>query len=315
LEAIAVLQILCCTDFLSTNSPMRLSDIIFINGSFILTLKLISSYKHSSDKEFLITANLFQWRYPTMNRLILSRSLLVVGAMLLAMVVAVPFQAQALEDKLIIVTSYPKDLTGPFKKAFEAKYPGTMVEVLQKKTSAGVKYIQETAQGNTSDLMWASAPDAFEVLKGDGLLAKYKPKATGIPEKIGSYPINDPDGYYIGFAGSGYGIMWNTRYLKAKKIPVPGEWVDLKKAVYHNHVGMSAPSRSGTTKPFCKARAGIKAGQHGRRLPATSRWSPSAVSVFPKGSTAVILALALLSTFSDFPQKQPDFRLTSFTQR
>jgi ABC-type Fe3+ transport system substrate-binding protein len=152
-----------------------------------------------------------------------------------------------MEDKLVIVTSYPKDLTGPFKKAFEAKYPGTKVEVLQKKTSAAVKYIQETNQGNTSDLVWASAPDAFEVLKGDGLLTRYAPKAEGIPEKIGSYPVNDPDGYYVGFAGSGYGIMWNKRYLKAKKIPVPKEWSDLKKPVYHDHVGMSAPSRSGTT--------------------------------------------------------------------
>ena len=155
--------------------------------------------------------------------------------------------AAGLESKLVVVTSYPKDLTGPFKKAFEARYPGTVVEILQKKTSAGVKYIQETSQGNSSDLMWASAPDAFEVLKADGLLAKYTPKAEGIPEKIGSYPINDPAGYYIGFAGSGYGIMWNTRYLKAKKIPAPKEWADLKNPVYHGHVGMSAPSRSGTT--------------------------------------------------------------------
>jgi ABC-type Fe3+ transport system substrate-binding protein len=121
------------------------------------------------------------------------------------------------------------------------------VEILQKKTSAAVKYVQETAQGNTSDMVWASAPDAFEVLKDNGLLAKYSPKAKGIPEKIGSYPINDPGGYYIGFAGSGYGIMWNTRYLKAKKIPAPKEWDDLKMSVYHDHVGMSAPSRSGTT--------------------------------------------------------------------
>ena len=182
-----------------------------------------------------------------MSKLKFGSTLLVAGAMLLAILVAMPYQADALEDKLVIVTSYPKDLTGPFKKAFESKYPGTTVEILQKKTSAGVKYIQETAQGNTSDLMWASAPDAFEVLKGDGLLTRYAPKASGIPKNIGSYPINDPDGYYIGFAGSGYGIMWNTRYLKAKKIPVPKEWADLKKPVYHDHVGMSAPSRSGTT--------------------------------------------------------------------
>jgi ABC-type Fe3+ transport system substrate-binding protein len=171
----------------------------------------------------------------------------IVCTVLVVSLIAVVPGAQALEDKLVIVTSYPKDLTGPFKKAFEAKYPGTSVEVLQKKTSAAVKYIQETSQGNTSDLVWASAPDAFEVLKGDELLTQYTPKAEGIPEKIGSYPINDPDGYYIGFAGSGYGIMWNHRYLKAKKIPVPREWSDLKKPVYHDHVGMSAPSRSGTT--------------------------------------------------------------------
>jgi len=158
-----------------------------------------------------------------------------------------PSVAAGIEDKVVVVTSYPKDLTGPFKKAFEAKYPGTTVEILQKKTSAAVKYIQETAKGNTSDLVWASAPDAFEVLKADGLLNKYTPKAKGIPAKIGSYPINDPDGFYVGFAGSGYGIMWNNRYLKAKKIPVPSDWDDLKKAVYHDHVGMSAPSRSGTT--------------------------------------------------------------------
>ncbi len=88
-----------------------------------------------------------------MSKLKLGRNLLVAGAMLLAILVALPYQADALEDTLLIVTSYPKDLTGPFKKAFEALYPGTKVEVLQKKTSAGVKYIQETAQGNTSDLM------------------------------------------------------------------------------------------------------------------------------------------------------------------
>ena len=177
----------------------------------------------------------------------ITAGLLVACAVFLMTVAALPQPARALEDKLVIVTSYPKDLTGPFKKAFEAKYPDTIVEVLQKKTSAGVKYIQETSEGNSSDLMWASAPDAFEVLKADGLLTRYTPKAEGIPQNIGSYPINDPDGYYIGFAGSGYGIMWNTRYLKAKKIPVPKEWADLKKPVYHNHVGMSAPSRSGTT--------------------------------------------------------------------
>jgi ABC-type Fe3+ transport system substrate-binding protein len=153
----------------------------------------------------------------------------------------------AAEGTLTIVTSFPKDLTQVYKEAFEKKNPGLTVEVLNKKTSAGIKYLQETAGNNTSDLFWASAPDAFEVLKGDNLLVKYEANAEGIPEKVGAFPINDPDGYYKGFAASGYGIMWNTRYIKAKKLPVAKNWADLKQPVYHGHVGMSAPSRSGTT--------------------------------------------------------------------
>lgn len=155
--------------------------------------------------------------------------------------------AMAADGTLTIVTSFPKDLTAVFKSAFEKENPGLTVEVLNKKTSAGIKYLQETAGSNTSDLFWASAPDAFEVLKGDNLLAKYTPMATGIPDKVGAFPINDPDGYYMGFAASGYGIMWNTRYTKAKKLPVAKNWADLKDPVFHGHVGMSAPSRSGTT--------------------------------------------------------------------
>ena len=162
-------------------------------------------------------------------------------------VLAAPLGALALEKKLVIVTSYPPDTTTTVKKAFEKRHPGVKVEMLKKKTTAGIKYLQETASNNRSDMFWASAPDAFEVLKGDNLLQKYKVKIKGIPKKVGAFPINDPEGYYKGFAASGYGIMWNTRYLKAKKLPEPKTWADLAKPVYHGHVGMSAPSRSGTT--------------------------------------------------------------------
>ena len=110
---------------------------------------------------------------------------------------------------VVIVTSFPKDLSGQFKAAFEAKYPNITVEVVGKKTTAGIKYIQETSSNNGTDLFWASAPDAFEVLKGDDLLAKYTSKVEGIPDLVGSYPINDPQGFYTGFAAAGYGMMWN----------------------------------------------------------------------------------------------------------
>jgi phosphoglycerate transport regulatory protein PgtC len=154
--------------------------------------------------------------------------------------------AQQLEEKLIIVTSFSKDLTAPFAQAFEKKHPGTRVEVQNRNTAAAVAFIRET-RSNPPDIMWASAPDAFEVLKKNSLLQKYVPKAQGLAAKVGTYPVNDPDGHYVGFAASGYGIMYNTRYLRANSLPAPKEWDDLKKPVYFGHVGISAPSRSGTT--------------------------------------------------------------------
>jgi ABC-type Fe3+ transport system substrate-binding protein len=154
--------------------------------------------------------------------------------------------AQA-QGKVTVVTSFSKEVTDPLKKAFEKAVPGTTLEVQNRNTNAGVKFLEETRGNNQVDLFWASAPDAFEVLKGKKLLMPYKPKATGIAEKVGSYPVNDKDGFYVGFAASGYGIMWNERYVKANKLPTPREWQDLAQAPYFDHVSISAPSRSGTT--------------------------------------------------------------------
>ncbi|RCK38228.1 ABC transporter substrate-binding protein [Thalassospira profundimaris] len=155
--------------------------------------------------------------------------------------------AHAADDKLVIVTSFPSDLTDVFKNAFMKENPSISVEVVNKSTSSGVKYLIETAQNNQSDIFWASAPDAFEVLKENSLLAKYESAVGGVATELNGYPINDPDGYYSGFALSGYGFMWNERYMDAFKLPEPTEWEDLTKPVYNGHVGISAPSRSGTT--------------------------------------------------------------------
>ena len=153
----------------------------------------------------------------------------------------------ALADTVTVVTSFPKELTEAYKKAYEAKYPADKVEILNKGTSSGIAFVREQPAGSRAEIFWASAPDAFEVLANEKLLQKVDVEKSGIPEKIGSYPINDPEGMYRGQALAGYGFMWNTRYMAAHKLPVPKEWSDLTKAVYHGHVATSAPSRSGTS--------------------------------------------------------------------
>ena len=88
--------------------------------------------------------------------------------------------AQAPSGKVTVVTSFSKDVTDPIKKAFEKAVPGVSLEVQNRNTNAGVKFLEETRASNQVDLFWASAPDAFEVLKGKKLLQQYSPKATEI---------------------------------------------------------------------------------------------------------------------------------------
>jgi phosphoglycerate transport regulatory protein PgtC len=151
-------------------------------------------------------------------------------------------------DTVTIVTSFPKELTDAYKKAFESRNPGSTVEILNKGTSAGIAYVRESAAGNKPDIFWVSAPDAFEVLAKENLLEKLPDINPAIPGKIGDFPINDPNGFYKGQALAGYGIMYNTRYLKANDLNAPKEWVDLTKPMYFGHVATCAPSRSGTTQ-------------------------------------------------------------------
>ncbi|MES9899150.1 MAG: extracellular solute-binding protein [Sedimenticola sp.] len=159
-----------------------------------------------------------------------------------------PLSIMAKEQKtpLIIVTSFPQSSFSRFKAAFEQQHPEIEVLIRSKKTSAAISFIEER-QSEPVDLVWVSAPDAFEVLKKSEQLLKVFPTSSDGPLRVGGYPLDDPDGFYRGFAISGYGILWNTDYLKRYGLPEPKGWSDLTRPEYAGHIAITAPSRSGTT--------------------------------------------------------------------
>lgn len=161
---------------------------------------------------------------------------------------AAVLSCSATAGTVTVLTSFPKELTDIYKKRFEDAHPGIRIEVLNKNTTAAIAHIREAAAGQRPDIMWASAPDAFEALKRDRLLARVpEVRNPFVPARIGNYPISDADEMFFGQALSGYGIMTNSRYLQANKLPAPKEWADLARGVYHGHVAMSSPAKSGTT--------------------------------------------------------------------
>ena len=129
-----------------------------------------------------------------------------------------------------VITSFPKELTQIYKTAFEKANPDIKIEILNKNTVQGMAYIRELPPGQRPEIFWASAPDAFEVMSGLKLLEPIGELANkSAPAKVGSYPINAPNNMYLGQALAGYGLMLNTRYMSANKLPAPKQWVDLIK--------------------------------------------------------------------------------------
>ena len=147
--------------------------------------------------------------------------------------------ANELSGRLIIVTSFPENVFNRFKSAFKERHQRIKIHVRSKKTSAAISFIQE-AKGEPADILWASAPDAFEVLKKSGHLEKVFRSKIKSNQHILGYPVDDPAGYYRGFAISGYGIMWNRDYLNLHNLPEPRHWDDLRNPDYMGHIGISA---------------------------------------------------------------------------
>lgn len=168
------------------------------------------------------------------------------GPALLAVLLVLCLPARAETGSVVkIVTSFPASFYEPFRLAFEAGHPQYRLRVLNRKTSSAVATVSEP-RGEAADLIWASAPDAFEVVAAQGRLrASDRPLPLPLAT-VGAYPIDHPGRLYLGFAISGYGLVVNEPYLARAGLPVPRRLEDLRDPLYRGHVGISSPSRSGT---------------------------------------------------------------------
>ncbi len=148
--------------------------------------------------------------------------------------------------QLNVLTSFPPDFYQTFETAFEQQYPHIDVQFRNKKTTSGIKYLQRQNNHNI-DIFWASAPDAFEILNASKLLEPLKEITFNFPNTLLNYPLKEEQQHYVGFALSGYGIMFNKNYLEQHQLNIPKSWLDLTKPEYYSHLALSSPSRSGTT--------------------------------------------------------------------
>ncbi|MEI7612013.1 MAG: ABC transporter substrate-binding protein [Betaproteobacteria bacterium] len=164
------------------------------------------------------------------------------------------FSTVQAKESVVVMTSFGKEVTSAYKARFEANFPLFSVEFINVPTTSAVSLLRDRREGARPDVFWSSAPEAFDVLARLNYLTKAGELGDPlIPAKIGNFDVNDPLGFFKGQALSGYGIMWNTRYMKAKNLPLPQDWSDLGNPVYFGHLIMTSPSRSGTTHLIVEA--------------------------------------------------------------
>jgi ABC-type Fe3+ transport system substrate-binding protein len=169
----------------------------------------------------------------------LLRPLLLVSLML---ALARPVMAR---EEIVVITSFPASLYEPFRRAFEAKEPDFRLRMLNRKTTAAIAMV--SGGRFEADVFWASAPDAFEVLREAGKLLPIPPGLRPGSPIIGGFPVDATDGTFRGFSVSGYGMMWHQPSLMRAGLAPPKAIADLTDPRYRGLIAMSAPSRSGTT--------------------------------------------------------------------
>ncbi|MCU0818869.1 MAG: extracellular solute-binding protein [Beijerinckiaceae bacterium] len=148
-------------------------------------------------------------------------------------------------EEIVVITSFPASLYEPFRRAFEAREPDLRLRILNRKTTAAIAMV---AGGRfEADVFWASAPDAFEVLREAGKLLPISPGLPPVSPRIGGFPVDARDGTFRGFSVSGYGMMWHRPSLERAGLAPPRAIADLTDPRYRGLIAMSAPSRSGTT--------------------------------------------------------------------
>ncbi|WP_064602445.1 ABC transporter substrate-binding protein [Photobacterium sp. J15] len=147
-------------------------------------------------------------------------------------------------NNLIILTTFSESSIEPVIQQFKQQHPETSVKVLHRRGEAGLRLLEK--QAHDIDIVISSSRLAFmpvieknEFLPlGDIQLTPSAKRQTQLHQL--------PDNVTV-FACSGYGLMWNTKYLQKHQLDIPDSLESLAQPQYYHHVIMSSPARSGFT--------------------------------------------------------------------
>lgn len=129
------------------------------------------------------------------------------------------------------------------KEAFEAKYPGIVMDYYQAGTGKiKTKIATEQQAGQVAaDLLWVGDASDYLTFKEQGILEAYvSPESEKVPAAY-----KDEDDLYCGARLVVMGMAYNTQ--NATEEEAPKHWKDLLNETFRDQIIMTDPTESGTT--------------------------------------------------------------------
>ncbi|MDD1620825.1 MAG: extracellular solute-binding protein [Methylococcaceae bacterium] len=148
------------------------------------------------------------------------------------------------KEKLTVLTAFHEDVVSRYETAFEQQNPDIDVQILWRMPHDALPYLSQPQQGGV-DVYWSAAQRNFNALKQQGAWQKLGMDRNGLPDRLGSMPLVDPDGTFCVSEMAGYGFAVNPAYLQKHGLPTPKTWLDLADARYQGHLALPVPSKVG----------------------------------------------------------------------
>lgn len=152
--------------------------------------------------------------------------------------------AWALEDQVVVVTSYPEEMTGRYEQAFEKANPGVDLRIVWKHAREAQALLTSPGHGG-ADVYWTPSLPSFPALRDAGMFRPLAVDRAVLPGRIGAQEVSDPQGTYEAFEVAGYGIITNPAALAARGLTPPTSWRDLAQARFAGLVSLPIASQVG----------------------------------------------------------------------
>lgn len=147
-------------------------------------------------------------------------------AVLGSVLLLAPATGWSLEDRVVVMTSYPDELVQRYEQAFERAHPGTDVHILWKPSRDAAVELRKPDQGGV-DVYWTPSLGSFPRLRDAGAFRPLAVDRAALPGLVDGSFVSDRKGFFEAFEVAGYGLIVNPASLDRRGLPHPTTWRDL----------------------------------------------------------------------------------------